>query len=180
MKPASIPPLDHHLLGLLAQGPAHGYDLLAKIESAPYATDVVDTGSVATYQALAAMERQGWICGSREKAGTRQFRTSYELTQAGQNALWLATDQALREPAASPAFRRGIAYAQVLSPGIVASRITAARAQVEALQARLDAPDPDAPPHRYSLVAGERRMTEVLIACLDEWANLLADPLAEA
>lgn len=172
----SLSALEHHLLGLLSDHPAFGYELVEAVDTAPHATEVATAGSLSIYQALSALERRKWVDSAREQAGTGQFRTAYSITQSGQNALWLATDQALREPATSPSFRRGIAYAHVLSPGILESRLAASSSQLERQLERLDASGGGAPPHQRSAVRLERRVVEETLAWLRELKELLCVP----
>lgn len=83
----------HALLGVLAEGPAHGYDLKrAHDERFPGARPLA-FGQV--YAALTKLERDGLV----EVAETRQDggpeRTTYAVTDAGRDALeqWLASTE---------------------------------------------------------------------------------------
>ncbi|MGH8894920.1 MAG: helix-turn-helix transcriptional regulator [Actinomycetes bacterium] len=80
----------HALLGILARGPAHGYDLKREHDSRFPGTKPLAYGQV--YATLARLERDGHV----EVAETRQEggpeRTVYALTPDGRRALgdWLA------------------------------------------------------------------------------------------
>lgn len=178
MSQAGLTPLDHHLLGILADGPAHGYEIIAQLESRPHTLEVARAGSVAVYQALAALEKRGWVVVSKARVGTSQLRTIYEISEAGRNALWLTTESALREFPTSFDFRRGLAYAHVLSPAILASRLRAARDEVADRLARIAGADLEGePPPRRSLIENERKLLRSTL----EWLDSLAEELeAEA
>ena len=176
----SISPLEHHLLGLLADGQAFGYQLLKLIEAAPHAHEVAGSGSVAVYQALGALQRRGWIDSHKEAGHAGKGHTAYVITQTGQSALWLATDQALREPATSEAFRRGVAYAQVLSPGILESRLAECALQLGEVRDRLRVLDEGAPPHRRSVVQLEGEVVDRTLEWLSELTAILVAPQAKA
>ncbi len=179
MSQPSISPLEHHLLGLLSEGRAFGYELLKTIEAAPHAHEVAASGSVAVYQALAALQRRSWVDSQKEAGNGGKGHTAYDITQTGQSALWLATDHALRQPATSETFRRGIAYAQVLSPGILQSRLAASATQLKGVRDRLGVLDETAPLHRRSAVRLESDVVDRTLAWLSELAAILVGSLAE-
>lgn len=178
MSQAGLTPLDHHLLGILADGPAHGYEIIERLESRPHTLEVAKCGSVTVYQALGALEKRGWVSVSKAKVGTSQLRTVYEITESGRNALWLTTESALREFPTSFGFRRGLAYAHVLSPGILASRMRVARDEMADRLARIaDADLTGEPLSRRSLIENERQLLQSTL----EWLGGLAEALeAEA
>jgi DNA-binding PadR family transcriptional regulator len=178
MSQAGLTPLDHHLLGILADGPAHGYEIIRRLEERPHTLEVAKSGSVPVYQALGALEKRGWVAVSRAQVGTSQLRTVYEISEAGRNALWLATEQALREFPTSFGFRRGLAYAHVLSPGILASRMRVARDDMADRLAKIaDADLSDEPLSRRSLIENERSLLKSTL----DWLGSLAEDLeAEA
>lgn len=71
------------LLGALAQGPAHGYEIKAKL-ARWYMNWWADVQSGAIYAALQRLEREGLIekAGS-ERAGRRPVRTIFRITEEG-------------------------------------------------------------------------------------------------
>ena len=80
----------HVLLGVLAEGPAHGYDLKhAHDERYPGAKQLA-FGQV--YAALAKLEKDGFVEVVETTRGSGPDRTTYALTPAGKAALgsWLA------------------------------------------------------------------------------------------
>jgi DNA-binding PadR family transcriptional regulator len=80
----------HVLLGVLAEGPAHGYDLKhAHDERYPGAKQLA-FGQV--YAALAKLEKDGFVEVIETARGSGPDRTTYALTPAGKTALgiWLS------------------------------------------------------------------------------------------
>lgn len=81
----------HLLLGLLASGVRHGYELKRAHDARlPYARPLA-FGQV--YATLGRLERDGWITSAGHDQHGGPERTSYRLTEAGRVAL----DQWLRE-----------------------------------------------------------------------------------
>lgn len=77
-------PLPRHyavagLLLLLAESPAHGYDLVTRLE--PLGLPAADLSS--HYRMLRAMERDGLIASHWEQSATGPDRRLYRLTPAG-------------------------------------------------------------------------------------------------
>ncbi|MBM3268638.1 MAG: helix-turn-helix transcriptional regulator [Candidatus Sericytochromatia bacterium] len=174
MTHSGLTALDHHLLGILADGAAFGYQIIERLETRPHTLEVANLGSVTVYQALAALEKRGWVTVSKQQVGTSQLRAQYEITEAGRNALWLATEQALRDFPTSFSFRRGLAYAHVLSPGILASRLLVARDEMAERLAKISGADlADEPLVRQSLIANERSLLQTTL----EWLGDLAESL---
>ena len=174
MSQAGLTAVDHHLLGILADGPAFGYQIIERLEARPHTLEVATVGSVAVYQALAALEKRGWVSVTKQKVGTSQLRAEYDISEAGRNALWLATEQALREFPTSFTFRRGLAYAHVLSPGILASRLRAARDDMADRLAKISGADLDGDPLvRRSLIANERDLLSGTLTWLGDLAEAL-------
>src|SRR5438874_2649873 len=71
------------LLGALRGGPAHGYDVMAKLRrwSMEWWADV-QSGSI--YAGLAKLEKEGLIAvTSTGRNGNRPVRRTYEITEAG-------------------------------------------------------------------------------------------------
>lgn len=71
------------LLLLIAEAPAHGYDLLEQMRGLGFRTN--DPGGL--YRALRAMEQDGYIASSWDHSGPGPARRTYELTEDGARAL---------------------------------------------------------------------------------------------
>lgn len=71
------------LLLLIAESPAHGYDLLEQIGDLGLHTD--DPGGV--YRALRALERDGYVESWWEHSSTGPARRTYRLSEKGTSGL---------------------------------------------------------------------------------------------
>ncbi|MGE5672937.1 MAG: PadR family transcriptional regulator [Mycobacterium leprae] len=78
------------LLGLLAKGPAHGYDLKISLEQVLGRTSKVNVGQV--YTALAKLEKEGLVTADRVAREQGTDMKVYALTASGQAELehWFA------------------------------------------------------------------------------------------
>ncbi|NOX44197.1 MAG: PadR family transcriptional regulator [Caldiserica bacterium] len=122
-------PVEFVVLGLLARGPRHGYELKKEIEHELWPIWHIATSRL--YLALARLERAGLIRGESRSTGGRARRV-YRLTAAGEERLW----EWLRSPV--PALRdlrveflAKIYFLLELSPGEVPGLIAA---EIEALE----------------------------------------------
>lgn len=73
------------ILGLLKDGPKHGYQIkriMEKVLSALYATSPAPT-----YYTLKKLEKEGYLSKSIERAGNRPERQTYHITPAGEARL---------------------------------------------------------------------------------------------
>jgi DNA-binding PadR family transcriptional regulator len=82
------------LLGLMVEGPTHGYDLKHRYDSLFGSDKPLAFGQV--YATLARMIRDGLIVGLGETAGAGPDRKGYQITPAGRAHLeqWLRTPDA--------------------------------------------------------------------------------------
>lgn len=126
-------PVEYAVLGLLAQGPRHGYRLKKEIER-----DLRPIWRIATsrlYLALSRLEGRGLIRGDPRPSGGRARRV-YRLTPAGREALW----EWLRRPVPAPRdlrveFLAKLYFLRRLSPEEIPALI---RAEIRALMALRD------------------------------------------
>ena len=79
----------HAILGLLADGPLHGYDLKARFDRDLGATDALNVGQV--YTALDRLHREGQVSQAEVAQAERPDKKVYSLTDAGRSELdaWL-------------------------------------------------------------------------------------------
>lgn len=79
------------LLGLLAGGPRHGYDLARSFTSGSALGEVLHLSSSHLYALLGRLERDDLIHGHREEVAGYPPRRVYEITEQGREALlaWL-------------------------------------------------------------------------------------------
>ncbi|MEQ4300119.1 PadR family transcriptional regulator [Plantactinospora sp. B6F1] len=83
--------MKHLVLGLLAAGPAHGYELRRRYDELfADAAGEVNIGQV--YVTLGRLERDGLVAHTTESGGDRRDRKVYRLTEPGTAALheWLS------------------------------------------------------------------------------------------
>jgi DNA-binding PadR family transcriptional regulator len=93
---------DETILGLLAEQPRHGYQLLEVFESPAHLGAVWKASTSQLYAVLKRLERQGWISGQRVASVTAPTRTVYQLAAPGRAAL----ESWLQEPHPSASIRR--------------------------------------------------------------------------
>lgn len=84
-------PARYALLGLLAGGPRHGYDLARSFASDSALGEVLHLSASHLYALLGRLERDGLIHGHREEVVGYPTRRVYEITAVGREALlaWL-------------------------------------------------------------------------------------------
>ncbi|UQN28399.1 PadR family transcriptional regulator [Brachybacterium kimchii] len=108
---------DYTILGLLARGPASGYDLGKWLR-----TDGRwlgrGTSMTPVYRALADIESRGWVSTRVEPRENAPAATVYSLTPAGVEALeqWAASEYRPDERPMSPEFTQRLSFAGQLGP----------------------------------------------------------------
>ena len=78
--------VDVVVLGLLAQGPVHGYDLLERFRARGMGR-WVEIGRASVYQALRRLEREGLVVGRDAPGVEGPERRVYRLTRTGREHL---------------------------------------------------------------------------------------------
>ncbi|MCO5176114.1 MAG: PadR family transcriptional regulator [Thermomicrobiales bacterium] len=80
------------LLGLLRQGPRHGYDLTREFSPDTVLGDIVHLEPSLLYANIKKLEREGLVQSNVQPQGTRPPRRMLELSPQGEEALdkWLA------------------------------------------------------------------------------------------
>lgn len=91
-------PTRHALLGLLLEGPRHGYDLARCFHPGTALGSVVHLSASHLYALLARLERDGLIAGAMQEAGARPARRVFHLTAAGREAAWRWLDEPVARP----------------------------------------------------------------------------------
>ena len=76
-------PVRHVLLGLLLDGPRHGYDLARAFAPSAPVGNVVHLAASHMYALLSQLERDGLITGECQEQGIRPPRRVYRITEAG-------------------------------------------------------------------------------------------------
>jgi DNA-binding PadR family transcriptional regulator len=100
--------ISHVLLGVLAAGPAHGYDLKREHDSRFPGAKELAYGQV--YSSLQRLERDGFVEVAETLRGGGPERTVYALTAAGQQELdgWLSGTEAAGPYAADELVRKTV------------------------------------------------------------------------
>jgi len=70
------------ILGLLMDGPRHGYELKQTIDAT--LSDIAQISSGTVYYTLRCLEKNGWVTSTTERRGNRPERTVYAVTTRGQ------------------------------------------------------------------------------------------------
>lgn len=80
------------LLGLLKDGPRHGYDLAREFSDGTVLGDIIHLEPSLLYANLKKLERDGFVRSTVQVQGSRPPRRMLELTDTGRDALahWLA------------------------------------------------------------------------------------------
>lgn len=73
------------LLLLLAEKPAHGYELIEKLDQFDFDPRCQDPGQI--YRTLRRMEQEGLVLSAWESGSSGPARRCYEITQDGQDVL---------------------------------------------------------------------------------------------
>ena len=127
------------ILGLLAEGPLHGYAVHALFEERLGDFWELNYGQV--YQVLTALERQGFVRASESRIGRRPLRKVYAITAAGRDALvrWLREARVRSRPFRDDFYIR-LYFAAATCPDqverLVNDQLVAVRADALALEAR--------------------------------------------
>lgn len=98
----------HVLLGVLAEGPAHGYDLKHAHDQRFPGAKALAYGQV--YSTLSRLERDGLVEVAETSQGGGPERTTYALTDSGRAELeaWLAEPEAAGPYAADELVRKAV------------------------------------------------------------------------
>ena len=91
-------PARHALLGLLLEGPHHGYDLARRFAPGTALGDVLRLSTSHLYALLARLERDGLVAGTTEESGSRPARHVYHLTDAGRDVVLRRVDEPVARP----------------------------------------------------------------------------------
>ncbi|MGZ4131883.1 MAG: PadR family transcriptional regulator [Actinomycetota bacterium] len=94
----SVAKVDVIVLGLLAEEPRYGYQLLERIRERRMGA-WVEVGRASVYQALERLERGGAVTGRTQDSGTGPDRRVYELTALGRRRLADGVAERLGTPA---------------------------------------------------------------------------------
>lgn len=167
---------EYALLGLLREGPSHGYRLAAAFAPDGRLGPVLRLKMSQMYAYLHKLERQGWLT-ARDVPGAARPRRVFALTPAGEHAFddWLTQPvEATRDVRLD--FLVKLAFALERDPKSAAELVQRQRAATSERLARLRTQAVGAAGERYdlrALVLGHRiRQTEATLAWLEALAAM--------
>ncbi len=173
---------EYALLGLLRDGPCHGYRLAEAFEPEGRLRAVLRLKMSQLYAYLRKLERQGWLRASEEQPGAARTRRVFALTEEGARAFdtWLAQPVAATREVRLD-FLVKLAFTIERDRAAASDLLTRQRAAtsdwLERLRARRAVTSATSPldPGRVALSL-RIRQSEATLAWLDELAVLLAQP----
>jgi len=176
IRPASNLSPEYPLLGLLAQKPAHGYELHQRL--------MEEFGHIwrislsQTYNILKRLEKQGAIAGEDEEQENRPARRFFHLTPAGRQRFdaWLDTTVGCSTRAIRVGFLTRLAFAERLQPELVPGLLDRQIVEVQEGIGRLEKDLADLPPEQtYNRLALQLRVRQIapmldwLMECQAVW-----------
>lgn len=162
IRPASNLSPEYPLLGLLAQRPAHGYELHQRLTE--------EFGHIwrislsQTYNILKRLEKQGAIAGEDEEQENRPARRFFHLTPAGRQRFdaWLDTTVGCSTRAIRVGFLTRLAFAERLQPELVPDLLARQIVDVQEGIGRLEKDLADLPPEQtYNRLALQLRVRQI-------------------
>lgn len=165
-KPASNLSPEYPLLGLLAQKPAHGYELHQRL--------MQDFGQIwyislsQTYNILKRLEKQGAIAGEDEQQENRPSRRFFRLTAEGRQRfeVWLDSTVGCSTRAIRVEFLTRLAFAESihpeLVPGLLERQIVEIRSGIGRLESGMTKLPPEQVYNRLALQLRVRQLAPML------------------
>lgn len=169
---------EYALLGLLREGPCHGYRLAAAFAQDGHLGPILRLKMSQMYAYLHKLERLGWLVPRDETSGALRPRRVFALTAAGECAF----DSWLAEPVAATRdirldFLLKLAFAierdRAFAADLVARQRVATAARLERLRIQATAPRDDSLSLRHLALSHRVSQTEATLAWLDELTGAL-------
>ncbi len=164
--------MEELVLGMLKMGPAHGYDLRARVrdELGP----AWRVASSQLYAWLRRLEEGGYVAGASEEAADRPPRRVYALTPAGEErfSTWLLSGRASNRRARGSYLVR-LYFLTRFAPGELPAYVAQERAALERRRKRLSEQDTSGDAYREAVrrlrmsqvEGGLRWLTELEALC---------------
>ena len=175
-RPASNLSPEYPLLGLLAQKPAHGYELHQRLTEE--FGHIWHISLSQTYNILKRLEKQGSIAGEDEEQENRPARRFFDLTEQGRQQFetWLDSTVGCSTRAIRVGFLTRLAFAESLHPelvcGLLERQIVEVQTGIDRLQCGLDKLPAEQTYNRLALQLRVRQlmpMLDWLAACQTVW-----------
>jgi len=168
---------EYALLGLLAQRPAHGYELHSRL--------LADLGQVwhlsqsQAYNILNRLEARGFIAGRMEAQEKLPARRQFELTQAGRERFeaWLRAPSGCSARAIRVEFVTRLYFAQQRDPALAGELLAAQGREVRAGLERLQSQMAETPEEQVFNRLGLQLRIQQLVSILD-WLDECRHALA--
>lgn len=166
------------VLGLLAEGPRYGYELLERFRERAMGS-WIEIGRASVYQALRRLEAAGAVAGREQEGSEGPDRRVYRITSTGRARLRAG----LRERAAEARpFASGAAVAlgflHLLTPEEAARTVASRAAALSAFRARLAAERERVPPGPAGALAARLlELQDALAETERRWLEALAADL---
>lgn len=156
--------LPHVLLGLLARGPASGWDLKARLAREPSLGWDAELAQI--YPALKRLLRGGFVALKRRRSAKGPTRREYRLTPAGRRELlsWLAEPAEIPRPKHASLAR--LAFLERTTPEERTQHLVAYRGLVAVALKRTNPPNTAARRRRRALLETELAWADAEIALL--------------
>jgi DNA-binding PadR family transcriptional regulator len=94
----AAPPARHALLGLLLEGPRHGYDLIRAFAPGTPLGSTIHLGASHVYALLARLERDGLVVGEEQQQMMHPPRRVFQITEAGREDVLRWLDEPVTRP----------------------------------------------------------------------------------
>ncbi len=178
----AAPPARHALLGLLLEGPCHGYDLIRAFAPATPLGSTIHLGASHVYSLLARLERDGLVVGEEQQQEMHPPRRIFRITEAGQDAVQRWLDAPVTRPREVLLdFPLKLYLAQRLDPARAAVLVARQRALFATLLSEMEAEEPsitsDADGVFLSLLHESRVIrTRATLEWLDRCAVRIGEP----
>ncbi|HVA91180.1 MAG TPA: PadR family transcriptional regulator [Chloroflexota bacterium] len=139
----AAPPARHALLGLLLEGPRHGYDLIRAFAPGTPLGSTIHLGASHVYALLARLERDDLVAGEEQPRVTHPPRRVFQITEAGRTDVLRWLDEPVTRPREVLLdFPLKLYLAQRLDPARAGALVARQRALFARLLSDMEAEEP--------------------------------------
>jgi DNA-binding PadR family transcriptional regulator len=167
-----VPVSDLVLLGLLMEGPLHGYEIRQTLEERMVHVARIPPGTI--YYTLKKLEQQGLVEMSTERAGNRPERQVYRITETGRARFHELAQAALTlDERAFWTFDAALFFLPLLENARVVDAVAEKRKRLAAFRRDVDALSASFPGRWPLHLMALRRKGEILGDALGAWYDEL-------
>lgn len=139
----AAPPARHALLGLLLEGPRHGYDLIRAFAPGTPLGSTIHLGASHVYALLARLERDDLVAGEEQQQVTHPPRRVFQITETGRADVLRWLDEPVTRPREVLLdFPLKLYLAQRLDPARARALVARQRALFATLLSDMEAEEP--------------------------------------